>query len=419
MPGHRLEYFAGWPRASGRQRQCPARTPTFLFPVESPVTNTPINDDPDFEPPEKFQPIVILLFLNFHRRFIFGLFLLAGVAYMLLRLNEQGPVEEANASDAFQASASLPQPTLTDASSRAEETVTPVATEPEKRTVSQRINWLLNSVSNWQDKSTPDAIIVLQIRIGQIRELMENPDLKPRQRAYCTQEYVKAVGFLSEQNQNSTTGVEGIDEMIAEVQQAYEESEDTEIAAVAKAVWVGHLARKFAENQNEDNFQAFETAFLERRDAIANSDQARRHISKAICDTSAQATEHPRLREIATDHLSTVIYMDDTSVVDLAKNLFFPEVDWKTLPTRLKSQSPGAEADIQILLERLKKYPETPLIIYSTVASTIKWYQDAEESEKANKYLVQLEEIAPTITSKLIHDEVAKGIRMLKDGTTQ
>jgi len=170
---------------------------------------------------------------------------------------------------------------------------------------------------------------------------------------------------MSEINQKIHTGLEGIDEKIVKVVQAYEGSEDVDIAALANAAFVSHLAWRFTETPNEENFEIFKAAFLERRDVIAKSEFANGHITKAIRDVVAKASNEPRLQEIGTLHLASVLLKSDEAVIDLAKNLYFPEVDW------------------------------------------------------TQQILDQLEQIGTTITTKLIHDEVQKGIRLLKDSAEE
>ena len=126
------------------------------------------------------------------------------------------------------------------------------------------------------------------------------------------------------------------------------------------------------------------------------------------------ANDNPYLREIAAEHLSSVLYLSDESVVDLAKNLYFPKVDWQSLGSRLQTRSPGADNDVQLLLTGIKEHPDLPLFVYSAIGSAIRWYQAIDENEKANQFLGQLEEVRPTITAEHIRDEVQKGIELLK-----
>ena len=101
-------------------------------------------------------------------------------------------------------------------------------------------------------------------------------------------------------------------------------------------------------------------------------------------------------------------------MVDLAKNLYFPKVDWQSLGSRLQTRSPGADNDVQLLLTGIKEHPDLPLFVYSAIGSAIRWYQAIDENEKANQFLGQLEEVRPTITAEHIRDEVQKGIELLK-----
>jgi len=354
-----------------------------------PAPEVPLNDnDDDFVPVRSFHPMMILAFLNFHRRYIIGTLLLAFVAYFLVYLNNSNSTDEFNE-------------------------------EPVPQTVDQQIDWLLTSTNNWQGQAPESQSIFLTLRHAQIEKLIIDHDLKPSQHTYCVQEYIKVTSAMSEINQKIHTGLEGIDEKIVKVVQAYEGSEDVDIAALANAAFVSHLAWRFTETPNEENFEIFKAAFLERRDVIAKSEFANGHITKAIRDVVAKASNEPRLQEIGTLHLASVLLKSDEAVIDLAKNLYFPEVDWKSLTTRLGTRSPGADADVQILLARLKDHPDTPLTIYSTICSAAKWYQDIDEDEKAQQILDQLEQIGTTITTKRIHDEVQKGIRLLKDSAEE
>ena len=384
-----------------------------------PAPEVPLNDnDDDFVPVRSFHPMMILAFLNFHRRYIIGTLLLAFVAYFLVYLNNSNSTDEFNESVAqvndptSQSAGTRPTPYIA-------ETVDQGSSEPVPQTVDQQIDWLLTSTNNWQGQAPESQSIFLTLRHAQIEKLIIDHDLKPSQHTYCVQEYIKVTCAMSEINQKINTGLEGIDEKIVKVVQAYEGSEDVDIAALANAAFVSHLAWRFTETPNEENFEIFKAAFLERRDVIAKSEFANGHITKAIRDVVAKASNEPRLQEIGTLHLASVLLKSDEAVIDLAKNLYFPEVDWRSLTTRLGTRSPGADADVQILLARVKDHPDTPLTIYSTICSAAKWYQDIDEDEKAQQILDQLEQIGTTITTKLIHDEVQKGIRLLKDSAEE
>ena len=373
------------------------------------------NDDPDYVPVKRFNPLLILAFLNFHRRFILGALLLVGVAYFLMRADSSSPADEGSdsvarvgdsvaRSDGIEATTSYPTEPADQGSS-----------EPVLLTADQQINRLLASANDWRGKSVTGTVTFFQTRCESVEKLMTDHDLKPRQHAYCVQEYIKSLGSLSEQSQKLDAGVEGIDEKIAEVVKTYGESENGDIAALANAALVGHLARQFIEASSSENLEALKVAFLERQDVIAKSELAQRHITRAIRDATAKAGDSPKLREIAAGHLSNVLFLNDVAVVDLAKNLYFPEVDWLSLKSRLQTRSPGADSDVELLLASAKEHPDMPLMIYSNIGSAIKWYQVIDENEKAQQFLSQLEEIGETITSKRIHDEVQKGIQILKD----
>ena len=386
----------------------------FQIPPPQPVAEVPFNDDPNHMPEGNFNPMLILAFLNFHRRFIIGAMLLAGVAYLLIRLNDSSPADEVNES-VTRVNDPAPPSGTTEPTPYTAEINDQGASEPVTLTIDDQINWLLTSAGRWRNASVEDAAVILNVRHGEIEKLISDPRLKSNQQTYCIQEYIKAVGSMSEINQKISVGVEGIDEKIAKVVQAYEENENEDIAALAKAALVGHLAWQFTGTQNDEDLEAFIVAFLEKREAIAISDLATRHITKAIRDVAAKAADDPRVREITTEHLSSVLYLSDDAVVDLAKNLYFPAVDWKSMASRLRTRSPGADSDIQLLLTSVREHPETPLTVYSTIATAIKWYQEINEDEKAQQCLDQLEEVGATITSKRIHDEVQKGIQILKE----
>jgi len=234
--------------------------------------------------------MMILAFLNFHRRYIIGTLLLAFVAYFLVYLNNSNSTDEFNESVA-----QVNDPT---------------------------------SQSAGTGQAPESQSIFLTLRHAQIEKLIIDHDLKPSQHTYCVQEYIKVTSAMSEINQKIHTGLEGIDEKIVKVVQAYEGSEDVDIAALANAAFVSHLAWRFTETPNEENFEIFKAAFLERRDVIAKSEFANGHITKAIRDVVAKASNEPRLQEIGTLHLASVLLKSDEAVIDLAKNLYFPEVDW-------------------------------------------------------------------------------------------
>jgi len=407
--------------ASSRQAQpVPPAAETVARPKLQPIPGTletPFNDDPDYVPVRDFNPMVIFAFLNFHRRFILGGLLLAVVGYFLMQPNVSSPdSDDDNNNNALVAQESEPtspsgeielEPSLA-------ESTEPSVSEAPQRTVNQQINLLLASANKWRNISAAGAVYSLKVRYDRINKLAIRDDIKPRQLAYCVQERIKALGAMSELNQKVSGGVEGLDEMIAEAVQAHEGSEDEEIAALVKSVLVGHLARRFAGNQNEENFAAFKVAFFDKRDAIALSDTAQLHMTYAIRDATVTKGDDPGLRELAGDHLSRVLFWSDDVVVDLAKNLHFPKADWRSLESRIKTGSPGAETDVQILLASVDKHHELPVIVYSTITLAIKWYHDAGEIQKAQRFLGQLEEISQKITSERIRKNVEDGIATLK-----
>ena len=84
------------------------------------------------------------------------------------------------------------------------------------------------------------------------------------------------------------------------------------------------------------------------------------------------------------------------------------------MESRIKTRSPGADADVQILLANVKTRPESPTLVYSTIALAIKWYHEIGEDQKAQRFLGQLEEVGETIVSERILKEVQDGIAVLK-----
>jgi len=399
----------------------PAEPTVETVAIPKPLTGATVdqfNDDPGDVPVRSFRPMLLLAFLNFHRRFIIGALLLAGVGYFLMQGNGSSSTDADDDGNDSVAQVSAPTSRPREITAAPSPVASPElgASELVPQTVDQQINWLLMSANKWQGKPSGNAVFTLTVRHDRIKKLLSRADLRPGQRDYCVKEYLKGLGSMSELNQNVPGGIDAIDDMIAEAAQVHEGSEDDDIAALAKAMLVGHLVRRFAENQDEESFAAFKVAFFEKRDAIANSDGAKRHLVYAIQNTISQVGDAPRLREIADAYLSDIMFWEDTIVLELAKTLYFPKVDWRSLESRIKTGSPGANTDLQILLAATKERPELPPPVYSVIVLGLKWYQDAGEEERAQRFLGQLEEVCETITSDRLLKKVQSEIDVLKAG---
>lgn len=381
-----------------------------------------VNDEAEPVRIQWYHPGFILAFLNFHRRTILGLLLVAGVAYLLVRLNDPSPSDPDQLGD----EAYLPAATATDSGSQpavplssgqaeASVAVKPVAPErpPKPKTTDEKLNELLDTASDWSSLQTADAIEFLEKRLMSLREVLQAPDLKPRQRNYCELHFIDSVSLLTQLSGSTDAGIEGIEELMAEVERNFGESENLEVAASAKVAFVASLVTQYVAVSSEENFEAFSSALQERQAAIMASKRSKEQITRVIVEAVKLTGDDARLRKVALEHLSQVVDFQDAAVTDLAINLFFPRFDLENLPGRVRSEAPEADDDVQFLIEQLEKHPDMPLHVYSVLASSIARYQNNGEQGKADKCIEQLRGIAPTITAERIRKEVLKGIGIL------
>ena len=385
------------------------------------MNSDPVNEDADQGPAKRYLLEFVLGFLNFHRRTFLGLALLAGVGFLLFRLNNTTPVSEEDYVPTTTAINGDSQSELTPASrpmteSVTAEKVTPVE-PPKPKTTDERVNELLETAANWSTLSNGDAIVFLEERLVGLRELLQAEDLKPRQREYCQLHFIDSVSLLSGMARNTGAGnggIEGINELLGEVEQTYTESENPEIAAAANLVLVRYPALQFTESNTEENFEAFENAFQKRHSVILKSDRSAEQLTLLIDESIRFVPDDPRLRKIAVEHMSQVVDLKKPAATSLATKLFFSRVGLENLPDRVRSKELEVDTDVQLLVNQLEKHPDVPLEIYSILASSIARYQDNSEDEKAEKYIKQFKAIVPTIKTERIRDEVLKGIKQLE-----
>ena len=379
------------------------------------MKSEPFNDDPDHVPVRKFDSGLVLWYLNFHRRTIFGAILVAGLIYLLVRLNDSGNDSSQLDEDPPMRVAVEPttqQKTEFLLDSGSAERPSPI--EPSApATTDQKIDQLLENASSRSKLSDADAITSLNKRIAILRELLQSDDLTPSQLSYCELDFIDTVGLLIEFSNKTDAGIEGIDDLVKEVQQDYGESEDPKIAAAAKVVFVHQAVSRFMATQSDEDFEAFKTALLERQAAIHKSDPARKYLTKAMSEAVSITGDDGRLREIAIDHFSKVTEQEGLEATNLAIKLFFSDLDLNDLPTRVNSRDPSADAEVQFLFDQLEKRPDMPVPIYSIAASSIGRYQDIGEKGKAEQCLVRLRAIAPKISIDKIRKQVQNGIDSL------
>ncbi len=367
------------------------------------MTTKPFNDDPDHVPVKPFQPGVILGFINFYRRFIVGTLLLAGVAYLILCLNYSEIAGMFQAVSVTEARVATPESQ---------------AFEPLKSavllTTDEEINWLLDTNGEWAAKSPAAVAEMLQFRADKLKKLLEGRDLEPAQRTYCVHNYIDVVGLLSRVSGKTTNGVTGIDEMVAEVDELFGQTIDKDIAAKAKAIFVQHALAQFVDARSNNSFKAFSNALRDRQSAIKESELALVYVTNVFSEVVTKAGDDSRLRRILIRYLSNVIDQPELALVDLAKKVFFSEVDLDTLAIRLRDQPLSADSDMRFLLRQLKKHPDIPAPIYSKTVSFIGACIDNDQHEQAQRYLDQLREIARSITVEHIRDQVDKEIALLE-----
>lgn len=383
-----------------------------------------VNDDPEPVRVQWYHLEFIFAFLNFHRRTILGLLLVAGLAYLLVRLNDPNPTDPNQLSDEDYPPAAAAidggsQPAASLDSSQAEASVEAkkVAIEepPTPKTTDEKLNELLDSASEWSElKAAADAIAFLEKRLTTLRELLQAQDLKPRQRNYCEHHFIDSVNLLVQFSEKTDAGIKGVDELLDEVERRFGESEDPDVAASAKVTFVSTLVRQYMAVSSDENFEAFNNALQERQAAIFVSNQSKKQLAGVINESVKLLEDDSRLRKAAIEYLSQIMDLRDPVAAELAASLFFPRFDIRNLPDRVRLKAPEADDDVEFLLKQLEKHPDMPLQIYSVLASSISRYQDNGEHGKADKFIERFRAIEPTIKTERIRKEVLKGIGILE-----
>ena len=380
----------------------------------------PPNPEPNQIPEPEFRlGDMILWHLNFYRRSILGVILVAGVAYLLVTLNKpSSSVDEFEEYSVAKSDISSPPAsagTVSQASNDLAVAERSTVAEPVAvASAAQRVDQLLNTADQWRTLGNSQAVVFLKKRIETIKELLQATDLTPRQRDYCDRDWIDAVGTLIGISNKTDAGIEGVDELVAEVDRAYGESEAPETAAAANVVYVRHTISRFIASQSDEDFKAFKNALLDRQAVILESARCHIYLSRALDEAVAIVGDDARLREIVIEHLMTVANLKNNVATDLAVTLFFPQIDIDALPGLVMAQDPTADSDVELMLKELKEHPNMPLPIYSAVASSIARYRDVGKDGKADRYLEQLKEIAPTIPNELVRKEILGGVKSLE-----
>ena len=395
----------------------------------------PSNDNPNQLAEGDSYVHMVLWHINFYRRSILGLVLVAAVAYLLVHLNDQNSTPEfadeefpvapvAHNDSEFSLPDSKVASTELDEESSETEFVSPnrpvVEVAPvTPATPAERIDQLLSTADDWSALDINEAVTFLKKRIVTLKELINDEELTPRQTDYCERGWIDAVGFLVGLSNQTSTGVEGIGELVAEVDDNYSDSEKEETAAAANAVFVRQEIANFIETQSDEDFEALSNALLKRKALILKSGSARTYLSVAMKEAVSFIGDDPRMRKVAIEHLENDVDLRNIVASDLAEMLFFPQMDLDNVPVLIVAKDPTVESDVVLLLKTLKEHPNMPLPIYSIVASSIARYRDIDENKKADRFLGQLREIAPSISIEFIRKEVLGGVKSLTPATPE
>ena len=372
------------------------------------------SENNDIEPEEGFRFEMILWFLNFHRRYIFGALLLAGVAYFLIHFSQPSPTIEdyptgTSASRSRPASGAFEEASGGFAEENGNASIEPLA----PMSLDEEIDQLLNTADGLDELADSAAIAFLKKRLAKLRELLPQ-DLAQSQRKYCESQFIDCVWKLNIIANKTDAGVEGVDELMTEVEQAYGNSEDSDIAAAANIVFLRHKVSQFLISQSEEDFEVFKEALKERQAVILKSAGPSENLSRMLSEAVVIAGDDSRLREVAIDHMSNVVNLRMPVALELATNLFFSQVDLQTLPKRIMDRDPDADIEFDYVVRQLEKYPNMPIQIYSIAASSVARYQDVGQRDKAERGIQQFREIAPTITNEGIREELLGVIKQFE-----
>ena len=378
------------------------------------MTTEPFNDDPDHVPVAKFRPEIILGFIAFHRRFIIGTVLLLGVAYLLVRLNYPHLLDNLTGVSATDVINSDGATKITSATPSTEFEYPARLESPGPVDLDEEFSELLRTNGIWAKKRYSFQAELLQDRLEKLRSLLANQNLAPERRSYCEHNHIDIVRMLSEVSEKIITTIDGLDEMVVEVDKLYGQSKNKDLAAKASAVFVQHKLTRFLKTRSDDNFEELKNLFLARKDTIKNCAIASRYLAKLLCNAIVLAGDDSRLRELAIEHLTRHADQPQLVFVELAKEIFFAGVDLDTLPKRMLDQDFNVDEDMQLLLKQLKKHPDMPVPIYAVAVSSIQASIDNGRHEQGGRYLNQLREIEPLITAKVIRERVNKAIDLIK-----
>ena len=373
----------------------------------------PPNNEPASDQEQSFDPLIIIAFLNFHRRPIFGAILLAGIAYYLVQISnpstvtDDGWAEDAVARDSYTQTEIAPTPGLIDESSANNSAPQVEAATP--ATTDEKINELLDTAEDWKAyENLSAAADSLEIRIENSNELLQAQDLSPRQRNYCERVVANSTALLS--GLANQVDVEELDAFVNEVERNYSKSKDSEIASLADVAWVRNALSKFLTTGSKQDFEVFKNALQKRQTSILGSTRAHQYLTESITEAVSIAGDNAGLKEIAIKHLALSADQGESMINALTIGLFFPRMDLEVLPAQVADAHPEADVDVQFVIDQIRKQPDMPVPIYSILMSSIARYQDVGRSDKAKQCLRQIKEIVPLIKTERIREQVLNGI---------
>ena len=361
--------------------------------------------EPDEDPERGFELGLIFAFLNFHRRTILGMILVAAVAYFLVHLNKKEVANDVDADSIVATVQTSAFPGSQIAQAPEEQTAPVVPLKP--KTTNQRLDQLLDSATAWAQAAPAEAVITLKQRLAELKALLGSQDLTPSQRKYCVYNYIDSVGALSGYHASLVGGVQGIDGIVAEVDQIYGASENEEVAAAAKVVLVCHKMAKFLTSRGDEDFADLQEAFMKNLDVISKSTKSWEFLARSLAQYVKDSGNDDRLCRLAADHLERIVVSapSDLIATELANSLFFlpARVNMKTLSMRVKAQVEHADEDVQFLFGHLKKHPNMPVTVYSMATTAINSYHKNGKHDKAKSGLEKLREIEALITVCLLY----------------
>lgn len=228
------------------------------------------------------------------------------------------------------------------------------------------------------------------------RELMSR-ELTNKQRAFSTAIYIESVSMLDSLNVQGELGIVGPREALLEVGEKYSDDNDPNVRGKANLGMLLAPGYDFLVNGELESLQKFKLEFDRRFENVVNDKKG----SSRVIATALFAFGKP---EFKSETWPICLGMLDRFEKDglpeyeqlytgFREQLYFGDLDLKTLPERIETKDDDADGDTKKFLDGLAVNPDTRFAIFEVAINAIKEYKKAGNREMVETLSKRLKEI--------------------------